>query len=131
MALNLALTAPRRWRFTDVDDIAAYGDRWWIWNPAAVSRLPARQLIEIEEAIGIPWLAVLEQQQGRTTLGALAALWISMHQAGTTVAWDEFSPLVFTTEWEEVPAEPPLDSGAAPTPDSSSSPAPATESATS
>lgn len=130
MAESLMLSSPRRWRFTEPADVEAYGDQWWRWDPAAVSRLPARQLIAIEEAIDIPWVTVIAAQRARTTLGVLAALWISMQQAGTTVPWGEFNPLVFTTEWEDI-EEAPLDFGGDPTTDSDSSPAPATESATS
>lgn len=120
-----------RWRFTAKDDVEAYSDRWWTFDPMALIRLKGRELIRIEDMIGMPIPVMLEKLQERTTLGQLAAMWVSMRQAGHEVAWDEFDVTVWTTEWEAVSAETPLDSGPAPAPDESSSSEPATESATS
>lgn len=131
MAEGLQLWEPSRWKFTAEADVAAYGDRWWTWDEPAVSRLRARQLIEIEETIGMRVVDVVQRMHDKETVGILAALWISMHVGGHTVPWAEFDPFVFTTVWEPVPTESPLDPGADPEPDSSSSPEPATESATS
>jgi len=125
------LSAPMRWKFTAVDDVAAFGDRWWMWDGRALIRLKGRELIGIEETIGMSIADLLEKLDQRTTLGQLGALWLSMHMAGHEVVWADFDPTVYLTVWEEVPAEPPLDSGQDPEPDASSSPEPATESATS
>jgi len=122
---------PARWRFTAKADVEAYGDRWWTFDPVALVQLGGRRLIEIEDTIGMPIVVMLEKLDERATIGQFAALWVSMHLAGHTVAWDEFDVAVFTTVWEAVPAETPLDSGEVLEMDASSSPEPATESATS
>lgn len=125
------MSTPMRWKFTAADDVAEYGDRWWTFDGQALLRRKARELMQIEETIGMPIADLLEKLDERTTLGMLGALWLSMHSAGHPVAWAEFDPTVYLTVWEEVPAETPLDSGQDPEPAASSSPEPATESATS
>lgn len=122
---------PARWKFTAADDVAAYGDRWWTFDAPALIRLKARELMKIEETIGMPIVTMLRKVREETTVGTFAALWVSMHMAGHEVAWDEFDPTVFLTVWEAVPDEAPLDSGADPETDESSSTEPPTESATS
>jgi len=131
VAEGLRLWGPSRWKFTAEDDVAAYGDRWWTWDEVALSRLKARRLIEIEETIRLRFVDLIEKVHDKSTLGQLAALWVSMHVAGHPVAWDDFDPTVFTTVWEPVSDETPLDSGPDPAPDENSSPEPLTESATS
>lgn len=130
MALGDAYV-PMRWKFTAKDDVEAYGERWWVFDPAALVRLKARELMQIEETIGMPIVVMLEKLDARTTLGQLAAVWVSMRMAGHSVEWASFDPTVYLTVWEEVPAEAPLDSGPDPAPDGNSSPEPLTESATS
>lgn len=132
MASGLQLWLPSRWKFDAAEDVAAYGDRWWTWDEPALARLRARQLIEIEETIGMRVVDVIEKVHDKETVGLLAALWISMHLDGHTVAWGDFDPFVFATVWGAVPDEGPLDSGEdQPTPESPSSPEPETASATS
>jgi hypothetical protein len=126
----MQLWPPMRFQFTDADDVAAYGDGWWVWDEVAVSRLKGRELVALEEAVDMPLLTVLEGLRGRTTLANMAAMWIALHRGGHKVAWADFNPVVFATPWEPVPAAP-LDSGAAPAPDSGSSTAPSTESVSS
>lgn len=128
---DLMLLPPMRWRFTDEDDVAAYGDRWWPWDEPALTRLRGRDQIALEELVGMPLPHVIDGFHNDRTLCKMAAMWISMHQEGHPVRWDkDFNPFVLTTDWEEVPAVP-LGSGEDPTPDSDSSPQPTTESATS
>lgn len=121
---------PARWKFTAKADVEAYGDRWWTFDPVALVQLGGRKLIEIEDTIGMPIIVMLEKLDERATIGQFTALWVSMHLAGHTVAYDEFDVAVFTTVWEAVPAAP-LDSGEAPAADENSLAEPATESATS
>jgi hypothetical protein len=113
-----------RFRFKEADDVATYGDRWWLWDEAAVLGLKGRELIAIEETVG-PVLALLRglRQDDPSTLVTMAVMWIAMTRAGREVAWDDFNPVVFTAEWEQAPAGP-LDGGEAPAPDSNSSTAP-------
>lgn len=128
MALGDAYV-PTRWKFTAADDVAAYGDRWWTFDPAALVALKARELIQIEETVGMTIVEMLEKLDDRATVGQLAAVWVSMRMAGHPVAWEEFDPTVYLTVWEAVPA--PLDSGEAPETAESSSPERVMESATS
>lgn len=131
MLRTLQLLPPMRFRFTDPDDIAAYGDRWWVWDEVAVTRLRGRELIAIEDTLdlAIPVLIRL-LHTSESTLAHMAAMWIAVHRDGHPVAWADFNPIALAAEWEEVPA-PPLESGEAPAPDSGSSPAPSTESVSS
>jgi hypothetical protein len=122
-----------RWRFTEVADIEAYGDGWRIYDEAVLNRLPGRDLIAIEEAIdGTPVRKVMREFREGSTLGQMAAMWITLHREGHEVTWPDFNPVVFASDWEVVRADP-LDSGEDPKPDSASSdPAtPSEESATS
>jgi hypothetical protein len=126
----LELMAPTKFHFVDEADVATYGDGWWVWDEVELTRLPARDIIALEEAVGMPLVAVINSARRGTTRGVLAAMWIAMHRGGHDVAWADFNPAALLAEWAEVPAEAPLDSGEAPTPgsDSSAAPPPSTES---
>lgn len=121
-----------QFRFTDEQDIAAYGDRWWPWDEADLARIRGRELIALEEEIDIPLWQVRRDLRTGSTLATMAAMWIAMHRAGHAVAWADFNPAVSLSDWEVAP-EAPLASGEAPAPDSGSSmtPPPSPESATS
>jgi hypothetical protein len=130
------LLPPYRFRFTEAEDVAAYGDRWWTWDEGAVARLAGREMIALEETVGLTIVEVFRDANRDATGGKLAAMWIALHLAGHEVAWPDFNPMVLLSTWELVPEEPapgPLDGGsgeAQPTPDSGSSPEPTAESAT-
>lgn len=131
----MELWAPKRFRFVDADDVAAYGGGWWVWDETGLTRIRGRELIALEEAIDTPLLAVMRDLHGAkfdaaTIAATMAAMWIGMHRAGHPIAWSEFNPAVLLTEWQEVP-EAPLDSGGDPMPDSGSSAPQTAESATS
>lgn len=133
----MQLLPPYQFRFTEAEDVAAYGDQWWTWDEAAVARLRGRQLIALEEAVGMTLVDVFGGVHRDATAEKMAAMWIALHLAGHKVAFDDFNPAVMLATWELVPEEPapgPLDGdsgGAPPTPDSGSSPEPTAESATS
>jgi len=118
----MQLHVPRRFRYRDPDDVAAHGDRWWVWDEAAVLGLKGRELVAIEEVVGSV-IRVLRGIRADSTLATMAAMWITMHRAGHTVDWDTFDPIVFATEWEQAPPDP-LDGGEAPAADSDSSTVP-------
>lgn len=122
---------PLRFRFTDEQDIAAYGDGWWLWDETEVSRLRGREMIDLEEATDVPLLAVFRLLRKESALANMAAMWIALHRGGHPVKWADFNPIIPLVEWDEVPATAPLDSGEAPAPDSDSSPAPSMESVSS
>jgi hypothetical protein len=125
---QLQLVTPMRFRFTEEADAATYGGDWWTWDETELSRLPARELIALEEAVGMPVVVVLQGLRQESTRAKLAAMWIAMHRAGHKVAWAEFNPAALLASWEEVPPETPLDSGEAPEPGSGSSSPPSAES---
>lgn len=129
------LLPPMRFRFTDPDDVAAYGDRWWVWDEAAALRLRGRDLIAVEEQTGVPLRAAIRLSREDAAIGNLVVMWTALHLGGSTVKWADFDPIPYATDWERVPEEPapgPFDSGEAPlTEPSASSTEPATESATS
>lgn len=121
-----------RFRFLDEQDVAAYGDRWWVWDEDDLARIRGRELIALEEVIDMPLLKVRREIRESNTLATMAAMWVAMHRAGHPVAWADFNPAVQLATWEAVP-ETPLVSGEDPAPasDSSTIPAPSPESATS
>lgn len=130
----LPLIPPIRFRFDAEEDVAKYGDGWWVWDEGELTRLPGRELIPLEEAVDMPLVQVIRGMRKGSTVATMAAMWIAMHRAGNPVAWDDFSPLVLITTWKAVPAAPldeSPDSGEAPTPEPPSSPTQNTESATS
>lgn len=130
----MQLLAPIRFRFVDPDDVAAYGDRWWTWDEAEVTRLRGRELIALEAAVGMTLVAILRgmHSDDQDTAATMAAMWIAVHRAGHSVTWEQFDPIVHIADWEPVAAAP-LDPGEAPAPDSASSTVetPSTESPTS
>jgi hypothetical protein len=120
-----------RFRFTDEQDVAAYGEGWWVWDRDALTRLPGRDLIAIEDEIDRPFREIQRLQLIGSTLGMMAAMWIALRQAGFSVgAWADFNPVVHTAVWEAAP-EVPLASGGDPAQGSASSTTPSTESASS
>lgn len=116
----MQLLAPLRFRFTDPDDVAQFGDGWWTYDEAEITRLRGRELIALEEALDLSVRVVIRGFRADATAATMAAMWIALHRAGHPVAWADFNPVVMATDWERVP-DAPLDSGEAPEPDSSSS----------
>lgn len=114
-----------RFRFQDPQDIESYGDAWWTWDEEEIVSLRGRDLILLEETVGLPIVAVLRGARRDETLPKMAAMWIAMHRAGNTVTWAQFDPAVHLTAWEAAPSGP-LDSGEDPASDGSSSNDPAT-----
>lgn len=133
----MQLLPPYRFRFVEAEDVEAYGDRWWTWDEAAIARLRGRELIALEEAVGMPMIDVFAGTSRNATAEKLAAMWIALHLAGQDIAFGEFNPMVLQARWEQIPEEAapsPLDAGSGegqPTPDSGSLAEPATASATS
>ena len=121
-----------RFRFLDEQDIADYGGDWWVWDEDEIARIRGRDLIALEEQIGMSLRRVRRGLREDSTLATMAAMWIALHRTGHPVAWDQFNPAVQLAMWEVVP-EVPLASGEDPVSDSDSSttPPPNPESVTS
>lgn len=131
--MSVYLFPALRFRFGDAEDVASYGGRWWSWNERAVTRLRGRELIALEETVGMPLITLIERMRDGSTAATMAAMWIALHLGGHQVAWSDFNPVVNAADWEREPEEEPdpLASGESPTPGSNSSPPPPVESATS
>lgn len=114
-----------RFRFTEEQDVAAYGDGWWVWDEKELARLRGRELIALEELIDMPLFEVRRLMRIGSTLGTMAAMWVALHRAGHPGlgTWADFNPAPSLATWEAVP-EVPLVSGEDPEPGSGSSTAP-------
>lgn len=127
-----------QFRFTDEQDVAAYGDGWFVWDEDDLARIRGRELVALEEQVDMPLFQIRRYLKAvgtgsSNTLATMAAIWIAMQRSGTDPgAWADFNPAVSLTTWELV-ATPPLASGEDPAPDSGSSttPPPSPESVTS
>lgn len=106
-----------RFRFCE-DDRERYGDGWTVYDEAALLRIPARELVDIEREIGMSIVAMFNRNRQGYTDGTLAAAWVARRLAGVVESFDEFAPLVLLIEWEPVPA------ADADPPDQTSSPSP-------
>jgi hypothetical protein len=98
------------------DDHERYGDGSWVYDEAAILRLPARELINLEAAVG-PITTVLSRFREDYTDAKLAVVWIARRQAGIVEDFDTFEPLIslVTVSMPEVDADPP-DLGSASSP---------------
>lgn len=102
-----SLLKPMRLRFTHPDDVAAYGDRWLVYDEAAWTMLPARTLMKLEIEIGIPLVDVMTGVRQSSTFGDMAAAWLAMELDPQYVAppFSEFNPIVMMIEWDRVPVD--------------------------
>lgn len=101
---------PWRVRLTDPDDVATYGGRWWLYDEAAILRLPWPELAAIEAEIfptRLKW--AMEDSQRDGVLGDTVALWVAMRIAADpehpAPAWAQFKPLTMLADWQQVPDE--------------------------
>jgi len=117
------LVKAMRFRFTDPDDVATYGDRWWIYDESVWTRLPARTLMQFERQIGTPLVDMMTGFRADTAFGDMGAAWLAMKLADAKVpVFGDFNPRVMTLEWERVPdeeqepgkEEPPMEPGGSP-----------------
>lgn len=127
----MELLPPLRFRFTDADDVAAYGDDWRVWDEQELAGLRGKDLAALEEAVDLPLPAVMRGLRAEKAVPTMAAMWIVLHRAGHPATWDGFNPVVNAANWEAVPLGESPASGEGPTPDLPSSPAPSAESAAS
>lgn len=92
---------PLEVRFTDPGDIKVYGDRWWLYNEGDIIRFPARRLIELEVAIGMPIVDMMNGVRMNSVIGNLAAAWVAIHLEDPVLAgsFDDFTPLLLLAQW--------------------------------
>lgn len=114
----MRLLPPLRFRFHP-DDREAYGDGWTVYDEGLVARLPVRELIEIEQHIGMSVATMIVRARANMTDANLAALWVARRAAGDDRPFEGFEPLVLLVEWEPVLATADADPPAS---DSSTSP---------
>jgi hypothetical protein len=113
-----------RFRFTNPDDIAAYGSDWRLWDDTTLAAVRSRQLIEIEAALGMPLPGVVRdlRSDSPSILARIAVMWIALRLGGHPVDWKDFDPLAFSVEWERVEEPDPTEgSGEALAPEPTSS----------
>lgn len=105
-----SLLPPVRFRFVDESDIARFGDGWFAYDESAIVRLPARRLVALEAAIGLPLAQAMTDFADDKVMGRLAVTWIGVHLADPNLAgdFDKYEPAVFliNIEFGPVPAEP-------------------------
>lgn len=90
------------------DDHERYGDGSWVYNEAEIVRLPVKELLAIESAVG-PLTRVMNRLRQDWTDARLAAVWIARRQAGIQEPFDTFEPLISiaTVSVVEDDADPP------------------------
>lgn len=102
-----SLLGPLRVRFTQPEDIAIYGDGWFVYSERDITRKPARELVEIEQQIGVPLIDAMNDLRRSSVFGDLVGAWIAVREHDPKLAgeFEDFSPLIMFAEWEEVPKD--------------------------
>ncbi|HEX6968602.1 MAG TPA: hypothetical protein VF174_07320 [Micromonosporaceae bacterium] len=120
----MRLLPPIRLRLGE-PDWERYGDQWWTFDEADLTRMPARQLVEIERelkgALGLTILGAMASYRAGEITGTLALLWLARRMSGVVEPLAEFEPLVMLADAEL------LDGGDADPPASTSSASPTSE----
>lgn len=114
-----------RLRFAE-PDWERYGDQWWTYDEAELTRLPVQTLIAIEGELithlGLTLQDVrLSYRQGSIG-GMLALLWLARRLGGVVEPLEAFEPLVMLAEAEVIGVAGDVDPPASP-----SSPSPSEE----
>ncbi|MEU4589993.1 hypothetical protein [Micromonospora aurantiaca (nom. illeg.)] len=119
----MILAPPLRFRFHP-DDHAEYGDAWTTYDEAALVRLPARELADIEREIGMSVRSMIGRSRQGFANADLAQTWVARRLADPDVRpFAEWNPMVLLVDWEELPAP----AGDVDPPEPPSSPAPSEE----
>lgn len=104
----MLILKPWRVRVTDPDDVARYGDRWWLYDEAAIMRLPVDELRAIEaEIYPVRLKAAMQDNREDGLTGELVAVWVAMRMAADpehpAPAFADFKPLIMLADWQRVP----------------------------
>lgn len=101
--------APLRYRFTHPDDIATYGEDWYIYSEPVITNLPGRRLAELEAEIGMSSIDMMNGVRASEAMADLAASWLGIKlDADRGEKCPEFSKFDVHTlliEWERVPQD--------------------------
>lgn len=101
-----------RFRLAEVDH-ERYGDQWFTFDEADLTRLPARELMALDDALktlGLNVVAALESYSTGEMRGSLAVMWMARRLAGIDESLDDFDPLPLAAEAQivrEGDADPP------------------------
>lgn len=112
----MQLLPPLRFRLHE-DDHEQYGADWYLYDEAAIMRLPVGELRDIERAVGMSLIEVMNRGRQGFVDGTLAQMWVARHLAGVVEPFADFAPLVMLADWEPirrraaVDADPPEASG--------------------
>jgi hypothetical protein len=94
-----------RFRFTDSTDVETYGSDWYVYNELGIINRPAREVMALEQEMGISVARAFTSFRLTETIGELAACWLALRLAGKSFSFQEFNPIVHLVEWEEIPEE--------------------------
>lgn len=102
---------PLRFRFTDDDDAAKYGNPdsdggWWIYDESQITALPVGDLIEIErQTQPITMLQAMQGMRDENVLGYHIGSWVAIRTANPEIAGDyrSYNPKAILILWERVP----------------------------
>lgn len=106
-ANRLTVLPPVRLRFCEQDH-EQYGDGWYVYDEAALTRLPAGELVALEAAVkagsGLNLPGALTAVRLGDVLGDLIVMFIARWMAGERDgSFVDFNPLVWAAEYEPVP----------------------------
>lgn len=104
-----SLLKPLQFRFTDPQDIADYGDRYWIYDESIITAQRARTLMALEQEIGLPIADVMNGVRASSAMGDMAGSWLAMKldpdYGDKAPAFENYNPIVMMIKWSAVPAE--------------------------
>lgn len=110
--------APLRYRFKHPDDVALYGDDWYVYSEPEISGMPGRELAAFEAEMGMPVLDMMNGIRASDSMADLAASWLGIKldpaRGEKCPPFLEFDVHTMLIDWERVPK----DGGKAPSPPS-------------
>jgi hypothetical protein len=117
-----AYLAPLRFRFTHPDDIAIYGEDWYLYSEPMITSMPARDLAALETELDMPLVDVMNGVRESTSMGDLGAAWIGIKldpdRGEKCPPFADFNVHTMLMDWERAPE------GKAPSPPSMAAPTP-------
>lgn len=93
---------PVRYRLSDEDRAKFGGPEWVTFDRREIFRLPASELMTLENSIGLTIGEFLTASMRGSTLGTKATLFIARQRAGLKESFSEFDPHIFECDTETV-----------------------------